>query len=267
MKNEKLIEELFNDAGIKAKDIIMLHASFKKIRTAFDDILPEEFISDLLNRITTEGSLIVPAFTYCFKKTYGSHEIFNILDSPSKVGIISESFRKMEGVIRTSSPTHSFSLWGKVTKFIDQNNSPESPLGKGSVLEWFSTQSDSHLLFLGTDFNSFTFGHYLEVIAPVPWSDFSPWDHLDVEKAGISTEGIVKLKELPGCSKSFINFENYLLRNNTIKKKYFHQLDYYYLDTEKILKEGLTFFRNNYRELLCPEGTCKACDSRRRNYL
>ncbi len=104
--------------------------------------------------------------------------------SPSLVGAVSETFRRMPGVLRTAGPTHSFCLWGQA-KEIGADNSPDSPLGNGSVLEWISGRPDGYVCLIGVNFSALTFGHYLEHLAPVPWYDFSPWEHLRVEPIGV----------------------------------------------------------------------------------
>ncbi|WP_337866630.1 AAC(3) family N-acetyltransferase [Ignavibacterium sp.] len=118
-------------------------------------------INDLKNIITNNGSIIFPVFTYCFTKSTGDYEIFHPAKSISKVGILSETFRLSSEVIRTSSTTHSFALWGKITNEIYTTNSPESPLGKGSVLDWLTKNLNLYVLMLGTNFSSLSYVHYL----------------------------------------------------------------------------------------------------------
>ena len=65
-----------------------------------------------------------------------------------------------------------------------------------------------YVLMLGTDFSSLTYGHYIEIQAKVPWFDFSPWDYLNVLPIGVSIKGEQKLKEIPGCAKSFVTLKS-----------------------------------------------------------
>lgn len=246
---------------------IIVHSSFKKIRSAFPQLAPVDIINDLKDIINSSGSIIFPTFTYCFKKSSGDYEIFDRSNSKSKVGLLSETFRLSDGVIRTSSPTHSFALWGKIKNEIDEANSPESPLGKGSVLDWLTYQPNSFVLMLGTDFTSLTYGHYLEIEAKVPWYDYSPWEYMNVLPIGVSVTGEQKLKEVPGCAKGFIKFEEHLLENDLIKKFEFNELRSYLISIKLLYEEGMKYFSENYRELLCPAGTCPACDSRRKKFL
>jgi len=260
-------KEYTESTGLKALNNIIIHASLKKIKTAFPQITPDEIINVLKKIITPLGSVIFPVFTYCFKKSAGDYEIFNRENSKSKVGLLSETFRLSDNVIRTSSPTHSFGLWGRIKNEIDAANSPESPLGEGSVLEWLTTNSNSYVLMLGTDFSSLTFGHFLEIEAKVPWYNFSPWDYMNVLPIGVSVDGEQKLKEIPGCAKSFVNFEKYLVENNLIKKYEYRGINSYLISIKQLYDEGVKFFSEQYNKLLCPPNRCKACDSRRRKFL
>lgn len=266
-KNNLELEIFFKKLGLNKAINIIVHSSFSTIRSVFPKITPDEIIASLKNVVTPFGSIIFPAFTYCFKKYQVTNDVFDRDNSKSKVGLLSETFRLSGNVIRTSSPTHSFSLWGKITNDIDQNNSPQSPLGKGSVLEWLTTNSNSYILMLGTDFSSLTFGHYLEIQAKVPWLNFSPWDYLNVLPIGVSVNGEQKLKEIPGCAKSFVKFEKYLLANNLIEKRNFNTLESYLIPIELLYKEGIEYFSNNFESLLCAKGNCQACDSRRTKFL
>lgn len=253
--------------GVNKRQNLIVHSSFKKIIYAFPSVSPQEVINIMKELLTQDGSLIFPTFTYCFKKSIGDYDIFDRLNSKSKVGLLSETFRISQDVIRTSSPTHSFALWGKITEDIRETNSPESPLGKDSVLEWLTYHQNSFVLMLGTDFSSLSYGHYLEVEAKVPWYDYSPWEYMNVLPIGVSIDGEQKLKEIPGCAKGFVNFEKYLLEKNKISKYEYDGLESYLINIRLLFDEGINFFSNNYEKLLCPANTCSACDSRRRKFL
>ena len=260
-------EEYLKNIGLIPAQNIIVHSSFKRINSVFPKLTPIQIIDGLKQILTTSGSIIFPTFTYCFKKSAGDYETFDRINSKSKVGLLSEIFRLSNGVIRTSSPTHSFALWGNVMKEIDSQNSPKSPLGEGSILDWLTIKSDSYVLMLGTDFSSLTYGHYLEIEAEVPWFDFSPWDHMNVLPIGMSIEGEQNLKEIPGCAKSFVNFESFLVEKKIINKYEYEGLSAYFISINLLLSEGMKFFSENYNKLLCPPNTCKACDSRRKKFL
>lgn len=253
--------------GLNESSHIIVHSSFNRINSVFPEIKPNEVINILQERITSSGSIIFPTFTYCFQRSTGDYEMFDRTNSKSKVGLLSETFRLSKDVIRTSSPTHSFALWGEVTKEIDVHNSPQSPLGNGSILEWLTNKSNSYVLMFGTDFSSLTYGHYLEIKAKVPWFNFSPWDYMNVLPIGVYIEGEQILKEVPGCAKSFVNFESYLLDKKLINKYVYEGLSAYFISIKLLFDEGMRFFCEHFEKLLCVKDTCPACDSRRRKFL
>ena len=253
--------------GLQSKQSVIVHSSLKSLQIAFNRIDPLEIITSLQEKLTEAGSLIMPTFTYNFKKEIGPFEIFNKDDSVSKTGALTELFRNTKNVIRTSSPTHSFALWGNILKYISSTNSPKSPLGKGSVLEYLDASKNSFVLLLGTDFSSLSLLHYYEIKFRVPWYNYSPWNYLHVLPIGVSIEGETKLIEIPGCSKSFVSFEKFLEAKKVIEKHFYKGMKYYFIEVKKIAEEAEFFFTNNYNELLCVKGTCEACDSRRKQFI
>lgn len=261
------MEKFLRDIGLKQNQHVMIHAAYRKIRREFPGLNIEDFLRIIQDIITPEGSVILATFSYCFAKVNEPSKIYNPDETPSKVGAVSEVFRKMPEVIRTASATHSFALWGRASGEIQPDNAPESPLGEGSVLEWLSRQQDAFILMLGTDFLSLSFCHYLETMAPVPWHDTFPWAYLGIRPAGVSIKGEQELHEVPGCSKSFVNFENYLLNRKIIHPFRYHSLFGYFIHVGLLLEHGLSFFRSRPLELLCPKNQCSACDSRRQNKI
>lgn len=257
------INELIEEIGITPGMNIMVHSSISQIRKIIPSLNPLELINQLKEKLTIKGSLIMPTFTYCFKKNDSNYEIFDLQNSKSKVGALTEIFRLQNDVIRTSSPTHSFALWGSALKYFDQNNSPKSPLGKGSILEWLASIDNSYVLLLGCGFNSLTFGHYLEIINKVPLANISPWDHLGVLPIGASKNGEQALVQVPGCSKSFNNFENYLLNQNIITKERRDDFTYYLIPISTLIGCGSEYFSTQQNMLICPKGSCLPCDERR----
>lgn len=256
-------EKFLINIGIKPNNHILIHSAFSAIKKNFNSS-GEEVISTFKNFVNPSfGSLIFPAFTYCFKRQDNSNDVFDIKLSPSKVGYLSELFRNSSNVIRTSSPTHSFSLWGKVTEIFDESNCPESPLGNGSICEWLNNVENSYVLMLNVDFTAFTMGHYYEVRYKVPWYNFSPWKYLGVENIGVSTNEEIHLKEIPGCAKSFINLEKYLLEQKQIKKYFFNNFWAYFINLSEIQSDIEFYFTQNFINLLCDSEICNACKSRR----
>lgn len=250
--------------GLKENSHVIVHTGFKKIVSAFPDVSVPEVIHSLQKIISLHGSIIFPTFTYCYKTSTDENQIFNKEITSSKVGVLSEVFRKLPDVLRTSSATHSFAIWGAATSSIKEFDSPQSPLGLNSIFHWLGKKENSFVLMLGTNFTSLSFAHYLEVAANVPYKDLSPWDFMNVQSIGLSINGEQNLSELPGCSASFINFEKYLLAEKIIYPSVINELSSYLINIKSLIEHGIKFFREEWKQLLCEEGKCAACDTRRK---
>ncbi|MCR4438084.1 MAG: AAC(3) family N-acetyltransferase [bacterium] len=261
-----LFEDFLDELGLRPGQHVIVHASLRRLRSAFPGITAERLIEVVQQHVGPSGSVVMPAFTYCFKRQRGPCEVFDAASTPGKVGALSEVFRTMPEVVRTRSATHSFLLWGEAARSIGEDNAPESPLGDGSVLAWLAEQAQACALLLGVDFSALSFCHYLEVKAPVPWAGHFPWNHIGVLPVGVSVAGEQPLREVPGCSKNFVAFERYLLSRKKVRRVTRGPFWAYLLQLDLLLSEGLRFFRKHPYLLLCAPGTCPACDERRRAF-
>lgn len=257
------IVELVNLLGINPGHHIIMHGSWRRIRQILSELSPDQWIEALQYQVGENGSLVIPAFTYCFKRSQGKYEIFEKEWSSTKIGAMADFFWRRKDVTRTASPTHSFGIWGAICHDIDPSNSPESPLGKGSVLDWLAHQANSHVLMAGTDFSSLSFGHYLEITAPLPWCNYSPWDYMHVLPIGVSVSGEQPLCQIPGCSKGFMTLQREMLRMDMIRPVIIRGIELFYFPVKILMDFGIVFFRHHASQLLCTAGMCPSCDARR----
>jgi len=110
------------DVGVREGQHLLVHAAFRRTRAAFPGISIEGMLDGLEHLVTPRGSVIILAFSYCFKRVSGKYTIFSRDRTPAVIEAVSEVFRSQPSVIRTSSPTHSFSFWGKAAVEIGPHN-------------------------------------------------------------------------------------------------------------------------------------------------
>ncbi len=112
-KNWK-VSDLYNallELGIQKGDVVCVHSqifSFGRILMEKDKFL-DTIVEVFQELIGTEGTLIMPTFSYSFCEK----EDYENKISESKVGLLTEHFRKTENVKRTNHPIFSFAIWGK----------------------------------------------------------------------------------------------------------------------------------------------------------
>ncbi|MGB6632191.1 MAG: AAC(3) family N-acetyltransferase [Terriglobales bacterium] len=106
--------------GVKQGSVVMVHpdaivaAQFPAMPAAGPD---NEHRLDLLIEaievaIGSQGTLLIPTFSYSFTK----EEPFDICNTPSAVGMVSERFRTRSGVRRTLDPIFSFAVRGRLAQ-------------------------------------------------------------------------------------------------------------------------------------------------------
>ncbi len=120
--------------GVRKNMKMVVHSTFSSLGNVVGGA--EACCEQLQLAIGENGVLMMPAFTFQVYLPGTYAEAYDVRNSPSKVGILTEVFRKMPGVYRSFDPCHSFAVWGKnAEKYVAQHHlyptiDPEhSPLG------------------------------------------------------------------------------------------------------------------------------------------
>ena len=161
---ENLISS-FKKLGLSSGDIVMAHSSFKSFSLDGDiiDDGPITVINAILKIIGEEGTLVMPTFTPSFCEQFNKlgSGYFDLYNSPSEMGILSETLRKMNGVKRSINPIYSIVAYGRyedeLTSVDDKN-----VFGKSSIFAKLYNLN-AKILMIGVDYDhSFTISHYVE---------------------------------------------------------------------------------------------------------
>lgn len=105
------MQNVIKRIGIKKGDTLCVHSQVFSLGKPI--LSKEEFFETIVkilqDAVGGEGKLIMPTFTYSFC----NGKVYDVRNSPSTVGVLTEYFRKMPGVVRTNHPIFSFSIWGR----------------------------------------------------------------------------------------------------------------------------------------------------------
>lgn len=156
------LEASLRAVGIETGETVLLHSSFD----AFSGFRgsPRELIDVFLRRIGTDGNLLMVSLPFTSSTyEYLQHQrVFDVRRTPSRMGLISETFRRREGVLRSFHPTHPVLALGPKAEWIVADHDqclyacgPGSPFEKLSVLE-------GKMVFFNVSYRAMTFFHYLE---------------------------------------------------------------------------------------------------------
>lgn len=112
----------FKEIGLKKGDTVLVHTSMSKI--GYLENGPQTFVEALIEYIGEDGNIMMPTSPNALLQLdYArSTTTFNVNESPSALGAISEFFRKTQGVKRSWSPTEPVSAYGKDADFLTNSH-------------------------------------------------------------------------------------------------------------------------------------------------
>lgn len=108
---DRLLQELRN-AGIQSGDTVLVHSAMSKI--GYLENGPETLVDALLEAIGPYGNLMMPTSPNAsFQIEYArQNPVFDVKHTPSRLGSITEYFRKLPGVKRSAHPTEPVAAFG-----------------------------------------------------------------------------------------------------------------------------------------------------------
>lgn len=165
----------FKELGLRSGDIVLIHSSYKSFGGVEGG--PQTILNAILDVLGSEGTLILPTFTFKFCRDFNDQGegYFDVNNTPSEMGILSELGRKMPKARRTVNPIYSFVIIGKFSYELAQVND-KNVFGKGSIFGKLH-ELDAKQMIIGLSYNnSWTFVHYIEEMEGVDYryhKDFS----------------------------------------------------------------------------------------------
>lgn len=157
---DQIVSDLKN-LGLNQGDVVMVHSSYSAIGKS--DKGPTEVIDALLTVIGKSGTLLMPGFKGGQQYSQAiENKPFEIKETPSELGIISELFRKNYPSKRSLHPTHSVTgLGAKSEALLEGHENCLISTGEKTPFDKLKTYSGK-ILLLGVDHSSNTFLHHAE---------------------------------------------------------------------------------------------------------
>ncbi len=152
----------FQSIGVVRGDTLLVHSSYKSFGGV--ECGPQTVIDALLHALGEDGTLIMPTFNFDFCK--GAP--WDVNETPSHMGIITELVRKDPRSKRVFHPIYSFAVIGAQAEFLTAERykssyERESLFGK-------LRQLDGKIMVIGLSYNdSMTFFHHVEELEGVDY--------------------------------------------------------------------------------------------------
>ena len=180
--------DVLRKVGAKAGDVLMVHSSYDKFG-GFQGT-PRDAVEMLQEAVSPGGTIMMPTmpFTGSAHEWVESGQILDVRRTPSRMGLLTEVFRRSPGVIRTVHPTHPVAICGPHAADLSRDSHrTATPCGYPSP---FAKLVDVHgkSLLLGTGIEVMTFFHSVEEWLE-PEMPFSPFTEETYELQTRDAEG------------------------------------------------------------------------------
>jgi aminoglycoside 3-N-acetyltransferase len=150
------------ELGIRSGDALMVHSSLHP-HSGYRD-RPVDMIAALKDAVGPQGLLIMPSMTYTdSSRDFLSRGVeMSVRRSPSRMGLLTEVFRRGKDVRRSLSPTHPLLAWGDgADTFLAGHDLTDRPFGPASPFQRL-LDLGGKILCIGAVPETVTFTHFLE---------------------------------------------------------------------------------------------------------
>ena len=245
--------------GLGKGDSVFVHSSMKSM--GFVRGGPRAVINAFLEVLEATGALMVPTFTF-----ENFQPVFDLENTPSEMGLITETLRQREDSIRSIHPRHSVSVIGQGAKGLVQDHLYAGSLGVGSPLDKLSKRG-GHILLLGVGHDVNSIIHLAEVYADVPY--LYSWESPDFpHTARVKYDGHereVSLAPSPGCSEGFGKIEPALRSRGIIMDGKIGEARSQLMNAQDVVDTAVELLNNNPEALLCDDDDCYSCREKKKS--
>jgi len=156
----------FEGLGLKKGMVLFVHTAFSQL--GYFSQGPVGLIELLKGLVGDQGTIAMPAFSFSgsAQDFVENKPFFDIVNTPSKSGYLTEVFRKYPGVVRSLHPTHSVCALGKYARdLVEGHEKTEGPCGANSP---FGRLADLNAKILRIGTGSLSLYHHVQELVDFP---------------------------------------------------------------------------------------------------
>ena len=136
-------------------EILMVHSAFDRLLPMYTGS-PRDLVNELIAFCGKTRTLVMPAFVLggrlYDKKEYFRTHAFDVNKTPSEMGLLTEVFRRLPGVIRSLHPTHSVCAIGPLSEDLTATHHLASTRTGERTAFRVMTQKPTAIVGLGTEY-------------------------------------------------------------------------------------------------------------------
>jgi aminoglycoside 3-N-acetyltransferase len=254
-----LARELTDRCGVVRGGVLIVHASLRAIGRVVGG--PQAVVEALIDALGSDGTLLMPVFS---NPVPG--QPFDLRNTPSRTGLITETFRQRPGVVRSLHPTHSVAALGPLAEQLTADHARTSGLGVDSPFHK-AAEAGARVLMIGCDLRACSLIHVAEAIARVPYLGRVWYPGYDATLTVIDGRGqrfIAPPIDPPIDSQGFTVVEEELDRRGQLSKVVLGEARCLLFDGSAALDAALHLLGRDPLALLCDNPQCPVCPAARR---
>lgn len=156
MLNKKQLIDGFGQIGIRNGDTLVVHTSYKSLGGVEGGA--DAVIDAFIELAGKDGTVMFPNFNF---QSWTEAHYFDVKETPSKMGLITEIARLRPNALRTPHPIYSFAAIGARAEEFSKADDVEA-YGPNSAFALFH-KINGTIVSIGLDFNNtFSMHHYIE---------------------------------------------------------------------------------------------------------
>ncbi len=253
-------------AGLKAGDVVVVHSALRQV--GWIEGGPREVVLAFMDVLGRAGTLLMPTFS--FNLASWNLPAFDPWRTASRVGRLTETFRRMPGVARSHHPTHSVAGWGRLGHQLVSGPLDYEALGVGSPLDR-ARRAGAKVLLIGVGQTRNSTVHVAESLAAMEYlrvtfmegGSGEPAWYLD-EPEGRPRKLV--LREVPGSSEGFAILDEVLVRQGVARRVRIGSADSQIMDSQALCDEVVNLLREDPTVFLRDENASEI-SRRRRDYM
>lgn len=149
--DRKVLLDACRRVGVEPGMTVCAHSALSRL--GYFDGGSAMVIETLMEAVGTDGTVLMPSFptSGTMLGWIDSGTPFDVRSTPSRVGALTEAFRKTAGVIRSVHPTTSVAGWGRLAETLLRDHDKSlTPYGHETPYGRMAARDDTYIMMFGT---------------------------------------------------------------------------------------------------------------------
>jgi aminoglycoside 3-N-acetyltransferase len=255
-----MIKKDLQKLGLGEGDWVLMHSSLKSLGYVKGGA--NTVIAAVMELVREQGLFMVPTFTFTNFTPF-----FDCQNTPSQMGLITETLRLREDSVRSWHPRHSVGVLGEKAKQVVSGHLQAGSAGRGSPIDKLAKQG-GYVLLLGVGHTVNTAIHTAEVYAELPYlytvKDSPNFPEQAVVKIPKGEKIKVNLAPYPTCSEGFWKLEPVMRERDEIQYGKVGQAHSQLMRAQNVIDTASSLLREDPGALLCDNPHCYSCNEKRK---